>query len=266
MTDTHKAELVHAPAAPLADRTIHPLIASLRDGSIDPATIREMMNLQREHEANEARKAYTRAMNALKAALPKVIAKDGLVNYQPQGKERVTYRHATLAGVADAITEHLTAHGFSVSWVPARLPNGSVQVTCRLTHCEGHSESCALDAAVDGSGGKNSIQAVGSTVSYLERYTILSLLGLATGDMPTGEEPAKAETVGEGVDVERNLLAVGAAAKAGIDVKELEREFGRVAEKWTALDRERVRDRLPKAKRAPKENADGSLTDDPPKG
>jgi hypothetical protein len=43
----------------------------------------------------------------------------------------------------------------------------------------GHSESTSLTAAPDTSGSKNSIQAVGSTITYLERYTLLALTGLA---------------------------------------------------------------------------------------
>jgi hypothetical protein len=267
VSDIHATKLVPVQPAAIAqpmDRAIHPMIAALADGRIDAATVREMVSLQREHEGNEARKAYAVAMTALKSALPARIAKDGLVNYQPQGKERVTYRHATLAGVVDAVVGHLTAHGFSHSWIPARLPSGNVQVTCRLTHCQGHSESCTLDAAVDGSGGKNSIQAVGSTVSYLERYTILSLLGLATGDMPTGEEPAAKPA--EGIDTERNLRAVSAAQKAGLVLDEVAKTIGRPATEWTAADRERVRDMIQARKpRAPRENADGSVDVDPPK-
>lgn len=262
MTDAHRTELVRAPAAPLAaDRALHPLIAQLAAGNIDPATIGKMMDLQERHEANEARKAYTRALTLLKAALPHVIKKDGQVNYQPEGKARVTYKHATLAGVMDAVIEPLTAHGFSVSWVPARMQNGHVSVTCRLTHCEGHSESCTLDATVDASGGKNAIQGVASTVTYLERYTILALLGLSTGEEkePTGE--TKAPT--EGVDSERNMAAVGALRKAGLDVAAVETQLGRKAPAWTAADLDVVRGMLPK--RRPRESADGSLAEDPPK-
>jgi hypothetical protein len=40
-----------------------------------------------------------------------------------------------------------------------------------------------LAAAPDASGSKNAIQAIGSTISYLERYTLLALTGLATHDM-----------------------------------------------------------------------------------
>ncbi len=54
---------------------------------------------------------------------------------------------------------------------------------CTITHELGHSESTSLTANPDISGSKNAIQAIGSTISYLERYTVLALTGLATKDM-----------------------------------------------------------------------------------
>ena len=39
-----------------------------------------------------------------------------------------------------------------------------------------------MSASADTSGSKNSIQAIGSTVSYLERYTLYAILGLASAD------------------------------------------------------------------------------------
>jgi hypothetical protein len=68
------------------------------------------------------------------------------------------------------------------SWRTSQ-PEGSVTVTCEISHSLGHSESTSLTAPPDNSGSKNTIQAIGSTVSYLERYTILALTGLATFDM-----------------------------------------------------------------------------------
>ena len=58
-----------------------------------------------------------------------------------------------------------------------------IKVTCTITHEMGHSESTSLSADPDTSGSKNPIQAIGSTISYLERYTILALCGLATSDI-----------------------------------------------------------------------------------
>jgi hypothetical protein len=52
-------------------------------------------------------------------------------------------------------------------------------VTCVISHGDGYFEENSLAAAQDDSGNKNSIQAVGSTVTYLERYTLKAALGLA---------------------------------------------------------------------------------------
>ncbi len=47
----------------------------------------------------------------------------------------------------------------------------------------GHSEEVTLTANADATGAKNDIQALGSTITYLQRYTILTATGLATADM-----------------------------------------------------------------------------------
>ena len=57
-----------------------------------------------------------------------------------------------------------------------------ITVTCILSHIEGHSESTTLSSIADGSGNKNSIQGIGSTVTYLERYTLTGVLGLTSAD------------------------------------------------------------------------------------
>ena len=58
-----------------------------------------------------------------------------------------------------------------------------MSVTCTLTHEQGHSESVTLSAPFDTSGSKNAIQAIGSTITYLERYTLLAITGLSASDM-----------------------------------------------------------------------------------
>ena len=44
---------------------------------------------------------------------------------------------------------------------------------------QGHSESVTLSAPPDDSGKKNNIQQIASTVTYLERYTLLAATGTA---------------------------------------------------------------------------------------
>jgi hypothetical protein len=59
-------------------------------------------------------------------------------------------------------------------------------VTCILTHEKGHSEETSLQGPPDTSGSKNSIQAVGSSVTYLCRYTLLAACGLAASEDTDG--------------------------------------------------------------------------------
>jgi len=141
----------------------------------DPDTLREMMALQKEHDAYQAKKAYTKAMAEFKANPPR-ISKDKNVSYG-----NTNYNHASLGNVTGTINAALGKHGLTAAW-PLDQSEKIITVTCTITHELGHSESTALSAAHDTSGQKNAIQAMGSTISYLQRYTILAMTGLATDD------------------------------------------------------------------------------------
>lgn len=147
---------------------------------MDMDKLAQFMELQERWEANEARKAYHDAMAQFKANPPEIL-KDRKVSYKAGGGV-TEYTHASLANVARTINTALSKYGLSAAWKTAQEERG-VTVTCTITHKLGHSESTSLTAAPDNSGSKNSIQAVGSTISYLERYTVLALTGLATEDM-----------------------------------------------------------------------------------
>lgn len=69
-----------------------------------------------------------------------------------------------------------------------------VTVTCIISHRDGHFEENTLSAGRDESGNKNSIQAVGSTLTYLQRMTLKASLGLAASDDDDG---ASADVVTE---------------------------------------------------------------------
>lgn len=169
----------------------------------DLEKLEKLLDLQERWQKNEARKAYVEAMSAFKADPPK-IEKDKHVSYATS-KGTTSYSHATLANVTDKINKALSRHGLSAAWHTAQA-EGLISVTCTITHVLGHSESCPLSARADDSGGKNSIQAIGSTVSYLQRYTLLSLTGLATADMD--DDGAKTEYISlDQETVIRDLIA-----------------------------------------------------------
>jgi hypothetical protein len=143
----------------------------------DVDKLEQLMALVERHEANEARKAFVAAMAALKAE-PLVIFKKQTVDFS-SSKGRTHYKHANLADVTNVVGPAMAKHGLSYRWDVQQEPK-LVTVTCIVTHELGHSERVTLTAPVDDSGNKNPIQMVGSTVQYLERYTLLAATGLAT--------------------------------------------------------------------------------------
>lgn len=147
-------------------------------GKADLDKLKDLLVLMREHEEYEAKKAYHRAMAEFKS-IPIKVVKESKVDFSTQ-KGKVRYNYASLANVVETITSQLSEYGLSASWRTKQ--NGSITVVCLITHVLGHSEETELSASADTSGSKNSIQAMGSTITYLERYTLLAMLGIATSE------------------------------------------------------------------------------------
>lgn len=165
-------------------KTESPLMAAAAlvqqaDGKIDVDKLEALLKVQMQWEATQAKKAYVVAMSDFKVSPPEIL-KDKNVKYHTT-KGDVDYKHATLHNVTSKINTELSKHGLTASWVTSQ-DNGSVKVTCKITHIMGHSEETCLSAPPDNTGSKNVIQAIGSTVTYLQRYTLLALTGLATYD------------------------------------------------------------------------------------
>ena len=141
--------------------------------------MQQLIELHERMEATQARKAYVAAMAEFKANPPEIL-KDKHVSFTTQ-KGKTEYDHATLGAVCTAIVKGLGTVGISHSWQTAQQDN-RIKVKCVLTHSQGHSEMVELHSAPDDSGGKNSIQAIGSAITYLQRYTLLAATGLAALD------------------------------------------------------------------------------------
>ena len=144
---------------------------------MDPATIKDLLALQKEWEANEARKAFNDAIASAKAEIP-VIKKNREVDFTSQ-KGRTHYQYEDLAEVARTIDPVLAKHGLSYRFRTTSAPGEPVSVTCIVAHRAGHFEENTLSAGRDESGNKNSIQAIGSTLTYLQRMTLKASLGLS---------------------------------------------------------------------------------------
>jgi len=138
---------------------------------VDVDKLEKLLNMKERWEAGEAKKSFDRAMTDFRARVGSIKKTRKAHNSQ----------YAGLAESISAIKDLLTECGLSYSWRTNQESN-SVSVTCVVSHVDGHSERTTLSASPDTSGSKNSIQAIGSTVSYLERYTLYAILGLASTD------------------------------------------------------------------------------------
>ena len=164
------------------------LVALALEKGADPDTLSKLLDLQQRWEAGEASKKYMAAMTAFKQEAPSVLRKGDRVDFTT-AKGRTAYNYANLGSIVQEITAIMGKHDLSTSWSTAQ-EGRNVTVTCHITHVAGHRESVTLTGPIDESGNKNSIQAVGSTVTYLQRYTLLAALGLATGEDDDGRQGA----------------------------------------------------------------------------
>lgn len=136
-------------------------------------TLEKLLALQERWEANQGRKAFDHAIAAAKAKLPAII-KNQTANRGNAG----SYRYEDLAQIAAQIDPVLSEFGLSYRF-RTETDGARIKVSCIVSHREGYSETTSLESGADTSGAKNAIQAMGSAVTYLQRYTLKAALGLA---------------------------------------------------------------------------------------
>lgn len=189
--ETAPAAGPEAEAPPAAERPVQTrsrqianpmdLLAEAIARDVDLPKLEKLMELEERWRENAARDAYVKAMAKFRSEAIE-ITKTKRVGYDhKEGGGRTEYSYAPLSEVLDAVVPFLSKHKLAHQWTTRQDEHG-VTVTCVIRHVDGHSEETSLFAAPDPSGRKNAIQAVGSTVTYLQRYTLLALAGLAAGD------------------------------------------------------------------------------------
>jgi len=139
--------------------------------------LERLMALSERWRAEQARRAFDAAMSALRADLPTVVKRAEVDFTSPKG--RTNYRYEQLSDITEAIAPCMAKHGLSFRWRTDSTAPGVVAVTCVVSHRDGHSETTQLSGPCDESGNKNPIQAIGSIVTYLQRYTLKAAVGVA---------------------------------------------------------------------------------------
>lgn len=168
--------------------------------------IRELMAMSKELAADEARRAFDAAVADAKAE----------ISEQPIIKNATGHnnkRYADFSAYAKVVDPILGRHGLSYRF---RTEQGDrIKVYCVLSHKAGHSEENSLEGPADTSGSKNAIQAVGSTLTYLQRYSLVQALGLAASNDDDGRASSASPPLTEAqiMDLQSLVQEFGADAK-----------------------------------------------------
>lgn len=130
--------------------------------------IDKFMGLQERWEKNQARKSFDEAIAAAKSEIPPI---------ERNATGHNSKKYADFSAIAKVVDPILSKHGLSYRFRTAQ--SDRIAVTCILSHKAGHYEETTLAGPPDQTGNKNAIQAIGSTLTYLQRYTLVQMLGLA---------------------------------------------------------------------------------------
>lgn len=156
----------------------------------------KLMALQERWEANQGRKAFDQAIAAAKASIPPIMK-------NREGHQ--SKRYADFSAIARVVDPVLSQHGLSYRFRTDQ-DEKSIIVTCVISHRDGHFEETTLRGPADTSGSKNAIQAIGSSLSYLMRYSLVQALGLAITEDDDGHGGGSAPISDDQFNELRNLI------------------------------------------------------------
>lgn len=221
MAKRTKSEVVAHPEqptlAPLSGPTNLIELAIQNGANID--TIERLMALYEREQAKKAFRAFHEALSEFQAVIPPV----------KHNRKGYNYTYADLDQIVSVIRKPMREFGFTHRYKYRDIPKENpidvnaiidavrkhdfdkkkltdfekvlreilsakdIEVTCIITHKEGHSEETTMVGPEDFSGSKNSIQSRGSSTTYLERYSLIGALGLVTADQDNDGGKPKSE-------------------------------------------------------------------------
>lgn len=174
-------------ALPPPSPTPMELLAKALDKGLQPEMLEKLMDLQERHEGNQARKSFNNALADAKAEIKPVLKSRRVAYDAKNGGGRTDYSYEDLAAIAEAVDPILGKHGLSYRFRTESPIDRPIRVTCILSHRDGYSEENTLEGPRDSSGSKNALQGIGSTVTFLSRYTLKAAIGLAAAKDDDGQ-------------------------------------------------------------------------------
>ncbi|KFG68672.1 ERF family protein [Microvirga sp. BSC39] len=180
MSKPSNAVAVQEPGAPVptvseSAAIIQVIERAAMNPAVDIDKMERLLEMQERIMERNAKSAYSADLARMQPELPVIAERGGIKDRS--GNVQSTY--ALWEDINDAIKPVLSKHGFALSFRTGQ-DDGRITVTGVLSHREGHSEETTMHLPIDSSGSKNSVQAVGSSISYGKRYTAGALLNITS--------------------------------------------------------------------------------------
>ncbi|MBL4886791.1 MAG: ERF family protein [Planctomycetaceae bacterium] len=133
--------------------------------------LERLMQLQERYEAKNARSSFTQALGMFQANCPSI----------KKLKQGHNSKYAPLEDIISQVKQVMFQSGLCYSFSQKQADN-QIEVSCHLSHVDGHTETVSMRSEADKSGNKQPIQAIASTVQYLRRYTFTGVTGIVPCD------------------------------------------------------------------------------------
>lgn len=163
------------------------------DPNVDVDKLERLMQMRERAIERSAKTDFDAAMAEMQPELP-VIGE--------RGKAAGRYTYALWEDINSQIKPVLQKHGFALTF-RTDFKNG-ISITGVLSHRVGHREETSITLPADGSGNKNDVQAVASSVSYGKRYTAGALLNLTSHGEDDDAYRAAVETISDDQEIQIN--------------------------------------------------------------
>lgn len=171
-------EVTQLPEQPGALSVLAIVARAAADPACDIEKMKALREMYAEERAHQARIEFAADFSLLAGHIPN-ISKRG----EQRNKGELMFKYTRWDDVMKALTPLLEEYGFSLTFESAPRPGegGGLTITGCLLHRAGHQKQASIGLPLDTGPGRSNLQAIGSTISYGQKYVAKMLLNLVFG-------------------------------------------------------------------------------------
>jgi len=148
------------------------MLAIIESAAINPDVdvhkMSALLDMQERIMDKQAEAAFNQDLMDMQVKMP-IINRNGIVEYpvdknKPDGEKKEAFRFASYDVIYKEIKPLLDEYGFCVSFTSEAKEGGGATIIGTLLHRQGHKRDAAIPVALDTSGGKNNVQAMGCSL------------------------------------------------------------------------------------------------------